>query len=254
MDLKQSPIFWGHLENGWIKFIYSTICRDRLIIDTYFNDAISKNSNDQHNLWNLTTQLSLATSNSSLVLLGKQEEQRLALSFTQFPNLVAAQLALSVLSEKGQRGSCGISSSNIPFRLTFTLPTKPQTKQPITTGYCFLFGDHPSSVLSSFDRRLLWAFLGGAAPVDEDETTTRDDVFGSKVAGILPEKWESPPPKMRAKHEKTCKSDFKFQKWTATWKLLHLIIQPKHNLRLHSLCWGHIPVRFPMFPNLSKIT
>ena len=64
MDLKQSPKFWSHVENGWIKFIYSTMCRDRLIIDAYFNNVISKNSNDLHDLWNLTTQPSLATSNS----------------------------------------------------------------------------------------------------------------------------------------------------------------------------------------------
>lgn len=29
---------------------------------------------------------------------------------------------------------------------------------------------------------------------------------------------------------------------------------PSINLRLHSLCWRHIPVHFPVFPNLSKIT
>jgi len=224
--------------------------RDRLIIDAYFNDVISKNSNDLHDLWNLTTQPSLATSNSSLVLLGKQEEQRLVLSFTQIPNLVAAQLALSVLSFwKGQRGSsCGVSSSSVSFQITFnyilmTLPTKPQ-KQPITTGYRFLFGDHPSSVLSSFDRRLLWAFLGGAAPVDEDdETTTRD--------------WGFPAPKNGSKTWKDMQIGFQILKVNCdieTSEPYEVSSNPSINLRLHSICWGHIPVHFPMFPNLLKIS
>ena len=193
--------------------------RDRLIIDAYFNDVISKNSNDLHDLWNLTTQPSLATSNSSLVLLGKQEEQRLALSFTQIPNLVAAQLALSVLSE-GQRGSsCGVSSSSVPFQQITFNDTSNSQSLPGTAFFLVIIHLRfcRASIEDCFEPFLevphLWM------RTRRRETTS----LGQKLLEFPQRNWNPQHQKMGAKHEKTCTSDFNFQKWAATWKLLNLM-------------------------------